>query len=75
MVKFLDLNNQYINIKHEIDDAIKNVIIEDLKKIDLSWNRNKIEKHIKATLMKGFEPPYFKLNGKKIYFLKEYIDD
>ena len=26
MVKFLDLNNQYINIKHEIDDAIKNVI-------------------------------------------------
>ena len=26
MVKFLDLNNQYIDIKDEIDKAIKNVI-------------------------------------------------
>ena len=49
--------------------------IEHLKKIDLSWNKNKIEKHIRATSMKGFEPPYFKLNEKKIYFLNEYIDD
>jgi methionyl-tRNA formyltransferase len=45
--------------------------IEKLKHIDLNWSKEKIEKHIKATYMPGFEPPYFLLNNKKIYFMKE----
>lgn len=43
----------------------------DLKVIDLNWDKEKIEKHIRATSMPGFEPPYFLLNGEKVYFSKE----
>lgn len=49
--------------------------IEKLKKIDLSWNKKKIEKHIRATMMHGFDPPYIDINGKKIYLTKETIND
>tara|TARA_Y100000996_G_C22549301_1_gene653116 strand:+ start:443 stop:1189 length:747 start_codon:yes stop_codon:yes gene_type:complete len=49
--------------------------INDLKKIDLSWNIDKIIKHIRATSMSGFEPPYVEIDGKKIYFSKTYIND
>ena len=49
--------------------------IKDIKKIDLSWTINKIERHIRATLMEGFEPPYFEIKGKKIFFKKEWIND
>ena len=45
--------------------------IEKLKKIDLSWNKEKIEKHIRATFMPGFEPPYTIINNKKVYFGKD----
>lgn len=46
--------------------------ISRLKEIDLSWDRDKIEKHIRATSMPGFEPPYCVMNGRKIYFTTEY---
>lgn len=39
-----------------------------LKVIDLNWDKNKIEKHIRATSMPGFEPPYCVINGKKVHF-------
>jgi len=42
--------------------------IETLKEINLEWEKNKIERHIRATLMPGFEPPFFKIDNKKIYF-------
>jgi len=45
--------------------------IDDLKEIDLSWSKDKIEKHIRATYMPGFEPPYFKIDNERIYFKKD----
>ncbi|HXS37013.1 MAG TPA: formyltransferase family protein [Flavipsychrobacter sp.] len=42
--------------------------IVKLKEIDLGWGKDKIERYIRATSMPGFEPPYFLLDGKKIYF-------
>lgn len=42
-----------------------------LKQIDLAWNADKIQRHIRATSMPGFEPPYCIINGKKIYFSQQ----
>jgi len=49
--------------------------INELKQIDLSWDREKIERHIRATSMPGFEPPFFILGEKKIYFCSEWIGE
>jgi methionyl-tRNA formyltransferase len=46
--------------------------IANLKQIDLNWEKDKIEKHIRATFMPGFEPPYCLINGEKLYFSKDY---
>ena len=46
--------------------------IEELKKIDLSWDEEKIGRHIRATYMPGFEPPYTMIGKEKIYFRKEW---
>jgi len=46
--------------------------IDDLKKIELSWDCEKIERHIRATYMPGFEPPYALIGNEKIYFRKEW---
>ena len=45
--------------------------INDLKKIDLSWSKDKIQRHIRATYMPGFEPPYTIVNSQKIYFVMQ----
>ncbi|MBK8442879.1 MAG: hypothetical protein IPL35_05435 [Sphingobacteriales bacterium] len=42
--------------------------IESLKKIDLNWDKEKIERHIRATFFPPFEPPYCIIEGKKFYF-------
>ncbi len=42
-----------------------------LKKIDLSWPQEKIERHIRATSMPGFEPPYCIVGAEKVYFTKK----
>ena len=42
--------------------------IASLKEIDLSWPADKIDRHIRATSMPGFEPPYTMIGDKKIYF-------
>ena len=39
-----------------------------LKHIDLNWQKEIIEQHIRATSMPGFEPPYCVIDGKKVYF-------
>ncbi len=44
--------------------------IDDIKQIDLNWSKNKIEKHIRGTYMKGFSPPYTYINGEKVNFTK-----
>jgi methionyl-tRNA formyltransferase len=46
--------------------------IEDLKKVDLSWDEKKIYKHVRATYMPGFEPPYMLINKNKIYLSGTY---
>lgn len=38
----------------------------DIKKIDLDWDKDKIERHIRATSMPGFEPPYCIVDGEKV---------
>jgi hypothetical protein len=45
--------------------------IEGLKKIDLSWSKEKIEKQIRGTSMQGFESPYTIINNQKVHFVKE----
>ena len=42
--------------------------IRQLKEIDLSWPVDKIDRHIRASSMPGFEPPYTMIGGKKIFF-------
>ena len=44
--------------------------ILELKNIDLRWDNDKIEKHIRATSMPGFEPPYTIINKKKFSFVR-----
>jgi methionyl-tRNA formyltransferase len=39
-----------------------------MKAIDLSWDASKISRHIRATAMPGFEPPYTIIGGRKVYF-------
>lgn len=46
--------------------------IKDIKEIDLNWPPEKIRRHIRATSMPGFEPPYFIMDGQRIYFSKSY---
>lgn len=41
-----------------------------LKVIDLSWDKEKIQRHIRATSMPGFEPPYCFIDGEKVYFTR-----
>ncbi len=41
--------------------------IQKIKHLQLDWSEEKIMRHIRATYMPGFEPPYFTLNGRKIY--------
>ena len=40
--------------------------IDELKKLDLSWPRDKIERYIRATSMPGFDGPYFTVADKKL---------
>jgi len=42
--------------------------IDDIKVIELYWDKEKIERHIRATAMPGFESPYCIIDGKKIFF-------
>jgi methionyl-tRNA formyltransferase len=40
--------------------------IEEKKKIDLGWSEEKIKRHLRATSMPGFDPPYSYVNGRKV---------
>ena len=45
--------------------------IEELKQIDLNWPQEKILRHLRATTMPGFPPPYTMIDGVKIELLLE----
>lgn len=45
--------------------------IEEIKKLELSWGKEKLERHIRATFMPGFSPPYFFCSGVKIGVVAE----
>lgn len=42
--------------------------IQTIKNIDLHWDADKMDRHIRATYMPGFEPPYTWIGDQKIYF-------
>lgn len=42
-----------------------------LKQIDFAWDADKIVRHIRATSMPGFEPPYAMIGGRKVYFMPQ----
>lgn len=44
--------------------------INAIKEIDLTWEAEKISRHIRATSMKGFEPPYTFIGGEKVYLTR-----
>jgi methionyl-tRNA formyltransferase len=44
--------------------------INTIKEIDLTWEAEKISRHIRATSMKGFEPPYTFIGGEKVYLTR-----
>ena len=46
--------------------------INKLKRIDLSWDTDKINRYIRATSMNGFEPPFTVIGGKKIFAIIKY---
>jgi methionyl-tRNA formyltransferase len=45
--------------------------IATAKKIDLNWSEDKIWRHIRATSMPGFDPPYAEINGVKLNIIIE----
>jgi len=47
--------------------------IHDIRKLDLSWEPEKILRYVRATNMPGFEPPYVDINGQKIFLCLDWI--
>lgn len=47
--------------------------INNIKKIDLSWGGEKIDRYLRATSMPGFEPPFSIINGQKVYLVTEFM--
>lgn len=45
--------------------------INEAKTIDLNWDKEKIWRHIRATSMPGFTPPYAIINDKKLNLIIE----
>lgn len=45
--------------------------ILEIKQIDLDWEASKIDAHIRATSMPGFEPPYTIIGNQKIYLKRD----
>jgi methionyl-tRNA formyltransferase len=47
--------------------------INQIKKINLKWDEEKIDRYLRATSMPGFEPPFGLIFGKKVYLLSEHL--
>lgn len=46
--------------------------MNEIKQIDLCWPEEKIMRHIRATSMPGFEPPFTMIQNEKIYLSREW---
>ncbi len=44
--------------------------MNEIKQIQLDWDEEKISRHIRATFMPGFEPPFTLIDGQKVYFTR-----
>lgn len=44
--------------------------IKDVKEIPLGLSAEEIDRRLRATMMPGFEPPYCRIGGQKVYFTK-----
>lgn len=44
--------------------------MNDIKQVDLAWSEEKINRHLRACSMPGFEPPYALVQGEKIYLTR-----
>jgi methionyl-tRNA formyltransferase len=74
------INGKYSPKKQELTSDRKQYFykrkdIEDIKKIDLSWSKEKINRYLRATSMPGFDPPYTILNGKKTPLTLDLINE
>lgn len=50
--------------------------IDELKRIDLDWPAERVERHLRATLMPGFPPPWCLVAGRRIEFtIPAHADD
>jgi len=47
--------------------------IDDLKRIDLSWPKEKIARHIRATWFPPFPPPYYLKDGERVLLGPDFI--
>jgi methionyl-tRNA formyltransferase len=45
--------------------------IEEIKHIRLHWKEERIQRHIRATAMPGFEPPYTEIDGRRVHLRPE----
>lgn len=45
--------------------------MEAAKTLDFSWPAEKLERHLRATYMPGFEPPYAMVEGRKVHLIPE----
>ena len=68
------VNGDYIRTPQQELEAVHGTAlhyrrdVQVLKEIDLGWPADKIARHVRATSMPGFEPPYCRIGGEKIYF-------
>lgn len=69
--KYNPVPQELLVAKYGTSLHLKNEIAE-LKIIDLEWEKEKIERYIRATSMPGFELPHCVIDGKKIYLTREF---
>lgn len=46
--------------------------MNEIKQIQLDWDEEKISRHIRASFMPGFEPPFTMIDGQKVYFTRKW---
>lgn len=47
--------------------------IDDLKRVDLSWPKDKIARHIRATWFPPYDPPYYLKDGERVAIGPDFI--
>jgi len=72
----LNLKNKRIPQKNLINERGSHLYyrkdIEDIKELKLEWGKEKLYRYVRALDFPPFEPPYFRINNKKIYLSFNY---